>query len=469
MLLLSHFLARQSLGDGGSGVGSDGTSAFAEASADKEAPEDHLHNPLGVKSMLPILLTLTAAFAILAWSDLPKALLLLIAVLPSYLLRTEIFGFPTTLLELLIVTFLMIWFLKRRPLIRTLVPQRSWMIPMILLLLAATISVFVAPDRLAALGVWKAYFIEPILLFLVVRYELTTENSLNIKLPPGHFMSTRLFQSLGVSAIILSVIAIAQWLTGAGIPIPWDIERRVTSVFEYPNALGLFLGPIVVIGILSHLSGVQKTPKNIFWMTVAFFSSTAIILAQSEAAIVSVIATILLASILNKKTRVVSSSLFVLLVFLVLLVPPLGTKLTLQDYSGGVRLSQWSETADMLKDHWFLGAGLGGYPTALKPYHQATHLEIFQYPHNLLLNIWVELGVLGLIAFALLSWRVLRHVSTTYNLQPPVLIPFLALLQMTIHGLVDVPYFKNDLAVMTWILLAILIAYARPSAPTTSS
>lgn len=141
-------------------------------------------------------------------------------------------------------------------------------------------------------------------------------------------------------------------------------------------------------------------------------------------------------------------SLVALSIVISLLFPPLFQKLTLQDYSGSVRLSQWSETIDMLQDHWLLGAGLSGYQTVFKPYHQATHLEIFQYPHNILLNIWVELGLLGLIAVGLLSWHVLRA-------EPSIAI--FALLQMIIHGLVDVPYFKNDLAFLTWIFLAIIL------------
>ena len=144
-------------------------------------------------------------------------------------------------------------------------------------------------------------------------------------------------------------------------------------------------------------------------------------------------------------------------------------KLTLQDYSGQVRLTQWSETVDMLQDHWFLGAGLSGYPTVFEPYHQATHIEIFQYPHNILLNIWVELGLLGVIAFGLLAYQVLlslrgshateaisgqgllRRLTPRNDMLP---IPFLALLTTTIHGLVDVPYFKNDLAMLFWVLIA---------------
>ncbi|HLD20828.1 MAG TPA: O-antigen ligase family protein [Patescibacteria group bacterium] len=467
--------------------------------------------------MLPILLTLTAAFAVLTWSDLHKGLFLLVAVLPSYLLRTVIFGIPTTLLELLVVTFLIVWMVRRSP-----VPSFPSGPPpsqggarggcrmgvaatAMLVLIIATISIFVAPDITSALGAWKAYFLEPILLFFVVRYELVH----------GDLLVSKLFEALGLCAIALSLIAIFQWLTGMGLPIPWDIERRVTSVFDYPNALGLFLGPIVIIGLLrlchperatraegsrvysfeippplTTVVGMTQTKvlsgrddNRLFWFLVTILSSIAIILAQSEAAIVSIVATLLLAGLIHRKTRVLSSSLLVLLVLLILLLPPLLSKLTLQDYSGGVRLSQWTETVDMLREHWFFGAGLSGYPTVFEPYHQATHLEIFQYPHNIILNIWVELGLLGLVAFIALTYQVLmsfrprssddraeKSRDPSASLGMTQTIAFLALLQMSIHGLVDVPYFKNDLAILTWILLAIVFTYARhtPSLSKTS-
>ena len=78
------------------------------------------------------------------------------------------------------------------------------------------------------------------------------------------------------------------------------------------------------------------------------------------------------------------------------------------------------------------------------------------------MNIWVELGLLGLVAFGLLAWRIIRmamreggHKAGPYGLHD--VIPFV-FFEMTIHGLVDVPYFKNDLALLTWILLAVFIA-----------
>jgi O-antigen ligase len=93
----------------------------------------------------------------------------------------------------------------------------------------------------------------------------------------------------------------------------------------------------------------------------------------------------------------------------------------------------------MLADRPIQGAGLGAYPTVIKPYHKATWMEIFQYPHNILLNLWSETGLLGILAFTWMCFTWFR----LSKLRLPLLLPLIAIL---IHGLVDVPYFKNDLA-----------------------
>jgi len=399
--------------------------------------------------MTLVLLTLTAAFGLTTWLNPRGGLLLLVALLPSYLLRTELFGVPTTLLELLLLTFVVLWTIKHRPAVSDLLPTRNILAPLVLLIAAATISLFVAPDLMGAAGIWKAYFIEPILLFFIVRYELIHAG----------ITAEDLFKSLGLTALILSLVAIFQWITGAGLPIPWDIERRVTSVFDYPNALGLFLGPIVIIGGI-HTRRVSKDISTWFWPAVTILSLIATALAQSEAAIVAIMATLLLAGLVNKNTRRLTVAGTLALGALVLLSPwraDVVGKLTLQDYSGQVRLSQWSETMNLLQDRWLLGTGLSGYPTALEPYHQATHYEIFQYPHNIILNIWVELGLLGFIAVALLGWQLLARGRSIKLASLAEYAALFALIEIAIHGLVDVPYLKNDLAILTWLLIAILL------------
>ncbi|NBS41523.1 O-antigen ligase family protein, partial [bacterium] len=336
------------------------------------------------------LVVTVALFATMSWRDLRVGLFLLSAALPTYLLRFEIAHVPMTLLEALIVTFVAVWAAKTKPSITSLIPT-GWTLPIALLLVAATVGVAVSPDRLGALGVWKAYFVEPILLFLVVsRMEKPSEP---------------IFRGLAAGGLFVAACAIAQRVTGLGIPVPWDVEGRVTSVFPYPNAVGLLLGPVIVVGVVESLSQkVVEWRKTIFFLGTAAICSIAIVLSQSEAAIVAVLATLFVAAIATKRTRKAAVAVAVVATVLITASPFRQTvvdKLTFRDYSGNVRRSQWEETWNMLSDRPIFGAGLNGYQTALAPYHTHPEYEIFQYPHQIALNTWTELGLLGLVAFAL--------------------------------------------------------------------
>ena len=110
----------------------------------------------------------------------------------------------------------------------------------------------------------------------------------------------------------------------------------------------------------------------------------------------------------------------------------------------------------MLADHPYLGAGLNGYPVALAPYHDATFYEIFQYPHNVILNVWCELGLLGLIGF-FGCVLFITHFAWQNKKDPWVLACAAALLTMLIHGMVDVPFMKNDLVILTVLFFVAMV------------
>ncbi|MBI4713777.1 O-antigen ligase family protein [Candidatus Uhrbacteria bacterium] len=409
---------------------------------------------------------------------LTTGVLVTLALLPAYLLRADIFGIPTTLLEVFLLVLIATWVIQNRKRLKELfVINRQWAIFISLVVLSATISAIIAPDTLSAFGIWKAYFIEPILFFYLLVDLLRKKQITNEKI----------ITALCVGGLLISFAAILQWILWEGIPIPWDIERRVTGLFDYPNALGLFLGPLVIIVIVrliykchcesglkagrSNLCveiatsfrtfckrcGTHRNDKMLFYLISLILFIIAIILAQSEAALASVVITIVIMGISYKKFRkpmiVISCAALLILFSIPTTRAFLVNKISLQDYSGQVRLSQWKETSELLKDHPIAGVGLSQYPNTLKPYHKDTQYEIFQYPHNIFLNIWVELGLLGLLAFGFFCFLVL-HNFTTPRLHDSITF-FFPLLQIFIHGLVDVPYFKNDLAVLTWTLLAI--------------
>jgi O-antigen ligase len=404
-------------------------------------------------------------YAFLAWRNLKLCVIVLAAVLPVYLLRFEIAGVPSTMLESLIWILIAVWFVKG-------FIEHRWKftdaykknvhgefktlrLSITLILVAGVISIFTAPDLFQALGIFKAYFVEPLLIFVLVS-SVCERNDL-----------PKLFTALGASALMLSVLAIAQKLTGLGIPEPWDTARRVTSVFPYPNALGLFLAPI--LSAIPFLFMRAKHNRNframIFWSVTFVAGAIAIFFSETQGAWIAVPVSIFLITLLrlskNAKALAITSASLVV-ISLLILFPPSSQLSSLSSLE--VRQSQWHETWSYLSNdyHWVLGAGFSGYPTALEPYHEAVQYEIFQYPHNIFLNFWVELGLLGLIGFVCLAVQVARLIRQNKG-DLLVLATFAGLIEMLIHGLVDVPYFKNDLAVLTWLLIATVLICNRKS------
>ncbi len=377
---------------------------------------------------------------------------LFLALLPSYVLRFELFGFPTTFLEIFFLILGMSWFAARLHDRGSFLFLKTWWLPLALLFAAATIGLFVSPEPIAAVGIWKAYFVEPMLFFVILRTSLRDFDD-----------AEKALLSLGAGAFAVAAFAIFQSVSGLGIPPPWDVEGRVTSVYPYPNAVGLYLSPIMLLGLCAlHRSVAAKFNLRVCaWLVVLAASLVAIVLSKTEAAWVSLPVAFLLAfGLFVKKYRPVTIGLLVVLAFLSLSIPMLREKILLQDYSGEVRRKQWTETVVMLNEYWLTGAGLSGYPVALAPYHQLEEIEIFQYPHNIFLNVWSELGLLGLLALCVLAWQTWRQTkkafAQTSRFRWLAFGCFAALLQMTIHGLVDAPFFKNDLAMLTLALLALL-------------
>lgn len=405
-----------------------------------------------------LITTYSILFFWLSWKKTDWSVYLILAFLPSYLIRFSVLTVPLTLLELMILILFLAWAIKNKfKNINWSEKELLW--PLGAILVFATVSVFVSPDWRGALGVWKAYFIEPALFFLVFINQIKTSKQLK-----------NVLWMLAFSAFYLSIIAIWQKFTGWKVPAAFltadGSVDRVVSVFGYPNALGLYLGPIIIL-----LTGFIFQNKNWFGRLIKIFAVllgfVTILLAKSEAAIGAVIIVWLIWLLTNKKTWRVGVSIVVIGVIVIFSQPNLTEtitqKITLNDYSGFVRSLIWKESWVMLKDHWFWGAGLNGYQKTIAPYHLPT-FEIFMYPHNIVLNFWSELGFLGLFSFVWLTavflWKNLKSYVKNKNNLISLVLTF-AVLEIIIHGLVDAPYFKNDLAVLVWLIIGIYIVNKR--------
>ena len=116
-----------------------------------------------------------------------------------------------------------------------------------------------------------------------------------------------------------------------------------------------------------------------------------------------------------------------------------------------------------MKKNPIAGIGPNNFEAAYRtelPNHYFPPLEwLVAQPHNLALALWLETGLLGLLAF---SGLFVYHVVVVWRkfltrpMERPVAITSLAaLIAIMTHGLFDTPYFKNDLAPL-FLLLAIL-------------
>jgi O-antigen ligase len=114
----------------------------------------------------------------------------------------------------------------------------------------------------------------------------------------------------------------------------------------------------------------------------------------------------------------------------------------------------------MLRDHPLLGVGLDNfgylyYHVYLRP--GGTPEPNLSHPHNWVLHLWLQLGLLGLLAFGWLLVRLWARLRTAQAVSPTWLAVGVigAVTDTLVHGLLDNSYFLVDLAFVWWLCLAI--------------
>jgi O-antigen ligase len=125
--------------------------------------------------------------------------------------------------------------------------------------------------------------------------------------------------------------------------------------------------------------------------------------------------------------------------------------------TGGFRLDLWLSSLEMLRDHPLLGVGLDNF---VYVYQQSYLREgavaepSLSHPHNWVLNFWLSLGILGLVAFV---WLLLRFWRQARRGLPNWMVAGAlgAMADLLVHGLIDNSYFLVDLAFVFWLCLAV--------------
>lgn len=357
---------------------------------------------------------------------------LILVALPVYRLRFSVGFIPVTLLEILIILSFIVFFVEYRGKFTV----GRWKYQMLLFAIIGVTAVIASNQTIAALGLYKAYIIEPMLVGIMI---LTIKPKLE-----------NILVALSGAVGYIGIFSIVQYFTGYGIPAPWNVsgpEFRVTSVFEYPNAVGLFCAPVVGM-LIAH--SVSSSKYRRLYLLAAALGVISIILSRSTGAVMAVTVATMVSLYVAGWKKLAVSSVFIC-VICVSIISPLREVVLFQDNSGQVRLALWQGTFNLLTHHPWFGSGLAGFPEMYEQYKLARHTELLLYPHNIFLDFWVELGLAGLIWFIAVMYGTVKKIAIEKNY-----VPLAGIIAILVYGLVDVPYFKNDLAVLFWVIITLV-------------
>jgi O-antigen ligase len=374
--------------------------------------------------------------------------------MPLYIVRWHVGPLPTTVLENLILLTCVLYALTlwrhRAPL-----PRRTpYEIPIAIFLVAGAVGVFVAPDHRAALGVYRAFLLEPVAMFYVANAVLRSTAEIRPVLIAGA-VSACVF-SLAVIVAFMSV-----YLSGHLVP------SNAPGVFGInPNAVALYLEPIAAVALGFFLFAYSSQSR---WIAAAVlvFVLPALVCTLSRGALLAgaVLALVAVLSVRDLRLRLGLLAAAIVGALALSRVPFVAARLAHQldpHYATlALRLAIWKVTLRMLSDHPVFGAGISGYQ-AVMAHYRTRNLHPEPYAHNIFLTTWSEVGLIGMLAFAVilfgLMWRAWRSVGSARDMARPLLWGlFAAWVVFVVHGLVDSPYWKNDLSLEFWTLAAIEI------------
>jgi O-antigen ligase len=381
------------------------------------------------------------------------------ALLPGYVVRWHLGAYPTTLLEVAIGVTVVAYAVERWR-ARALPAWRSpFLLPGALLVLAGLVSVAVSPVHREALGLFRAYVVEPLLLFVVVGGVVRDEERARAVLA-GLWVG-------GLVAAVPNLYVIAQATRHHTLNLALAAP---VAIYNNVNELALFLVPLMAV------AGAVALHSPDVWLRRAaalfFVIGGAAILASFSRGGYMALAVVVLLLALTLPIRLWLAPLLLVVGFGVSRLPPIASRLGHEVDFGDpnnsleIRLNVWRATLQMLRAHPILGAGLSGFPKTVEPYRAAVGAQALQYPHNILLNFWTETGLLGVAAFGWLLVQGFRYTLRGWRGASQAWRPYhlgvaLALVAIVVHGLVDVPYWKNDLSAEFWILLGLTWAALR--------
>lgn len=363
--------------------------------------------------------------------------------------------------------------------------MREYVLPL-LFLLVGTLGVFVATERGTALREWRWLIVEPLMFYALVRW-YGRSSVWRKRLVWAWFIAgglVGLIAVLQLAGLNLAVIISRQTCFSQSVVVTEGV-RRATSVYCHPNNLGLALGrlwpvPAALLLGLGDGLGLSATLRALWkrrseryvqgLLCVLFLSLAGIAASVSKGAFIGGFVAVVALGLLLRHRWILwfaAAGVVVILIgaqiFGIERLNPVGG-------SSGARIELWQSAVAMLKDHPLTGIGLDQFLALrthdttgryITPDARMTSEQYAAHPHNLLLDILLRVGPLGMLVFVALIWqffrrslRIARHDQGEHRLL--VIGLAVSMIAALVHGMVDNFYFVPDLAMVFWMQLALV-------------
>ncbi len=269
-------------------------------------------------------------------------------------------------------------------------------LPIAVFLIIELLSALLGPDLLTGLRALKEEWIV-LLFFLVVN---------NVKHPR---LARRALEILVSVTAIISLYAIWQHFAG------WDVYRHrplrpTGGVFEATGLFGhhlTFGGFVMVVLLVSGclFLGAHRGRKRTAYGLASLVISLALIWSYARSAWLGLVGGVVAIGVLRgRKALSLGLAGAVAVVALVLVLQP-SVKNQLQEavdllqdpMTRSHRVQMWSASLKMIRDRPLLGVGLGRVKDSMRIY--GCQLDYAHHPHNDLINVAANAGLLGLAAF----------------------------------------------------------------------
>ena len=337
--------------------------------------------------------------------------------------------------------------------------------PVLALLLAGLVSSLAAERRAVALHEWRAVFLlGAVYYWLISRVPARTR--------AGRFSPWPLVDGLLLGMVFVSLLGFWQLASGQG-RIAVEGVWRVRALYGSPNNLALVLDRVIPLALAVALFGPGLLRRWLYGLGALIIAAACIATFSKGALLLGLpagIGLVLVAGAFRLRNRwpvwVLGAGGFSGLLLLAFLfrTPRFADLLNFQSGTSFIRLNLWQSAWRMALDHPWLGVGPDNFLYAYRSHYvlPAAWQELnLSHPHNILLDLWTRLGLLGVIAGAWavgagarLAWRLYRSAgSDTW----PLALGLLAgLVVAVVHGMIDNSLFLIDLMALFLMSLALL-------------